>query len=108
MKNTFRKAALSTICMLIVAVVSLTGVTYAWFTQGTQATVSDFNVGVEASAGNLMIAQADGNGALTWGTAITPFDTSIALVLYRRDNRKRYGRRTDGASACRRRKDRLF
>ena len=66
MKNTFRRATLSTICMLVVAVMSLTGVTYAWFTQGTQATVDTFDINVEASAGNLMIAMAGENGALTW------------------------------------------
>ena len=39
MKKTLRRAMLSTICMLVVAVMSLTGVTYAWFSQSTTAKV---------------------------------------------------------------------
>ena len=56
MKNTFRKAALSTICMLIVAVMSLTGVTYAWFSQGTVSSVKGMSVEVEAAEGGIFIA----------------------------------------------------
>jgi hypothetical protein len=40
-KTNFRKATLSALLMLVVAVVSLTGVTYAWFTSGNEANVSD-------------------------------------------------------------------
>ncbi len=61
MNKTFRKAMLSTICMLVVAVVSLTGVTYAWFSQGTAAEVTGLNVQVEAATGGIMIAGAETN-----------------------------------------------
>ena len=61
MNKTFRKAMLSTICMLVVAVVSLTGVTYAWFSQGTAAEVTGLNVQVEAATGGIMIAGASTN-----------------------------------------------
>ena len=61
MKKTFRKAMISTICMLVVAIMSLTGVTYAWFSQGTSANVSNMSLGVEAAAGGVLIAE-DLNG----------------------------------------------
>ena len=48
MKKTLRKAMLSTICMLIVAVMSLTGVTYAWFTMADNATVEGIEMNVIA------------------------------------------------------------
>ncbi len=74
MKKSFRKAMISTICMLIVGVMSLTGVTYAWFTAGTQATVSSFNVDVTAASGGLLIAAPGSNAdtALSFGAAMTP------------------------------------
>ncbi|MBE6549264.1 MAG: hypothetical protein E7670_02425 [Ruminococcaceae bacterium] len=81
MKKTIRSAMISTIAMLVVAVISLTGVTYAWFTQGTDATVSTFNVNVQAADGSLTIAIPGTDGALTWGTTITPFSATPANLL---------------------------
>ena len=66
MKKTFRKAMISTICMLVVAIMSLTGVTYAWFSQGTSANVSNISLGVEATTGGVLIAESlDGTYAST-------------------------------------------
>ena len=56
MNKTFRKAMLSTICMLVVAVVSLTGVTYAWFSQGTYSEVKGLEVQVESATGGILVA----------------------------------------------------
>ena len=67
MKHNFRKAALSTICMLIVAVMSLTGVTYAWFTAGQQATVNGMNVKVTAADGGVQVRLLNSD---TWGAEL--------------------------------------
>ena len=75
MKKTARRAMISTICMLVVGVMSLTGVTYAWFSQGTQAQVEEFTVNVQTASGNLMIGQASGT-SISWGNTITPFNAS--------------------------------
>ena len=56
MKKTLRKAMLSTICMLIVGVMSLTGVTYAWFTSGADATINNVNVDVVAADGGIQFS----------------------------------------------------
>ena len=39
--------------MLVVAVLSLTGITYAWFTSGTTATVSGMKVEVAVADGGV-------------------------------------------------------
>ena len=67
MKKTFRQAMLSTICMLVVAVISLTGVTYAWFTQGEAATVSGMEMKVTSASGGIEIRL--GNSG-SWGTTL--------------------------------------
>ncbi len=67
MKKTMRKAMISTICMLVVAVMSLTGVTYAWFTAGTQATVNGMNVVVTAAAGGVQVRLKD---TATWQSTL--------------------------------------
>lgn len=59
MSKTFRRAAMSSICMLIVAVMSLTGATYAWFTQGTYSKVEGMEVKVEAATGGVLVAAND-------------------------------------------------
>lgn len=60
MTKALRKTMISTICMLVVAVLSLTGVTYAWFTAGTEATVGGLNVTVTAAEGGVQIRVKDG------------------------------------------------
>ncbi|MBE6592735.1 MAG: hypothetical protein E7642_01930 [Ruminococcaceae bacterium] len=68
MKNTMRKAMLSTIAMLVVAVMSLTGVTYAWFTAGNVAQVDGMQMNVTTSTGGIEVSVDDGK---TWGTTVT-------------------------------------
>lgn len=67
MSKTFRRAAMSTICMLIVAVMSLTGATYAWFTTGTEATVTGFEMDVSAAEGGIQVS----TDAEVWANQIT-------------------------------------
>ena len=50
----FRKSMLSTLVILMAAVLSLTGATYAWFTSGTQAFLNDITAGVEEGSGLLI------------------------------------------------------
>ena len=57
MKKTLRKAMLSTICMLIVGVMSLTGVTYAWFTSGADGTINNVTVDVVAADGGIQFSK---------------------------------------------------
>lgn len=57
MKKTLRSAMLSTICMLVVAVMSLTGVTYAWFTQSETADVTGMTMNVAAANGGFMVSK---------------------------------------------------
>ena len=57
MKNSMRRAMISTVCMLIVAVMSLTGVTYAWFTAGADATINNVTVDVVAADGGIQFSR---------------------------------------------------
>ncbi len=69
MKKKLFKAMLPTISLLLVAVMSLTGVTYAWFTSGKTATVESFDVNVKAIDG-ILISLSGFNGE--WGSYIDP------------------------------------
>ncbi len=61
MKKQMRKAMLSTMCMLIVGIMCLTGVTYAWFSTSTSAKVTEFEVNVvDAAGGSLLVALGTG------------------------------------------------
>ena len=77
-KSNFRKATLSALLMLVVAVVSLTGVTYAWFTSGTQAKVENINIGVTGAAGGLQIALD--NDQFAFGSSIDFADTNNGVT----------------------------
>ena len=68
MKKLF-KGTLPTIAILLVAVMSLTTFTYAWFTAGESATVDVVEVGVKDVDG-VMISANGFNG--TWGSTMTP------------------------------------
>lgn len=70
MKKTLRKAMLSTICMLIVGVMSLTGVTYAWFTSGADAAINNVTVDVVAADGGIQFSK---NGT-DWMSQTTSMD----------------------------------
>ena len=79
--KSFKKALLPAIALLIAAIVSLTSVTYAWFTYGDSATVDQIDVNVEA-AGGLQISMGYGENDFQWGSSISPVisDKQIAPV----------------------------
>lgn len=76
MKKQFRTAMLSTACMLIVAVMSLTGVTYAWFTAGNDARIDGMDVTVTSSDGGIEIWNETTN---EWASRLT-MSTGLASV----------------------------
>ena len=71
MKKQIRKAMLCTIAMMVAAIVSLTGVTYAWFSESDSADVTGLNMDVVASEGGVYIS--------TDGYDLDSFTTSVAL-----------------------------
>ena len=75
-KMSFKRAALPIIATLLTAVISLTGVTYAWFTSGTTATVDQIDINVEA-AGGLQIS--GGGESFGWGSNYNPGITNVTL-----------------------------
>lgn len=79
MKNSMRRAMISTVCMLIVAVMSLTGVTYAWFTAGEQATVEGMQVHVTTSAGGIQVREKSADNSNAWQTKLD-LKTSVSSV----------------------------
>lgn len=71
MSKTFRRAAMSSICMLIVAVMSLTGATYAWFTVGDTATVDGMKMEIVAASGGIEVYnEATGKWANSFSLAL--------------------------------------
>lgn len=56
MQKQIRKAMLCTVAMMLVAVVTLTGVTYAWFSQSNEAYVNGLNMAVVKSSGGVYIS----------------------------------------------------
>lgn len=78
-KMSFKRAALPVVATLLTAVISLTGVTYAWFTAGTTATVDQITIGVEEADG-LQIATSTADG-FTWGSQYTAVDSLQNLTF---------------------------
>ena len=90
MKKQFRTAMLSTACMLVVAVMSLTGVTYAWFTAGTDATVNGMSVTVTTTAGGIEVREKmtamttpEEGGEATETITYTPWANQLDLNVNR-------------------------
>lgn len=67
-KMSFSRLALPSLSVLAAAVISLTSVTYAWFTYGNEAKVEQITVNVE-SAGGLQMSIAK-NNAFNWSSSI--------------------------------------
>ena len=68
MKKQIRKAMICTVAMMLIGVVSLTGVTYAWFSASTTSTVSGVNIGVVQVDGIIEIS--DEPNPIKWGTSL--------------------------------------
>ncbi len=71
-KTSFRRAALPIISVLAAAIISLTSVTFAWFTYGTEAKVEQITVDVEAAGGLQM--SIDDEGKFNWNSSINVND----------------------------------
>lgn len=71
MKKQIRKAMLCTVAMMLIAVVTLTGVTYAWFSESDEATVGGLDMNVIQTEGGVYIS--------TDGYDRDSFTTSIAI-----------------------------
>ena len=78
MKKQIRKAMICTIAMMVAAIVSLTGVTYAWFSQSDSANVSDLTVSVASRDGGVYISTEPYSG----------FGTSISIPVPKDSNDK--------------------
>ena len=56
--------------MLVVAVLSLTGITYAWFTSGTTATVSGMKVEVAVADGGVQVREIKDGNTTPWADTL--------------------------------------
>ncbi|MBE6533461.1 MAG: hypothetical protein E7678_00600 [Ruminococcaceae bacterium] len=56
MKKQIRKAMICTIAMMLMGIVSLTGVTYAWFSQSDTARVKGMNLSIIAKEGGVLMS----------------------------------------------------
>lgn len=74
MNKNLRKAMISAICMLIVGVMSLTGVTYAWFTSSNAATVTGMTFDVYTPVGGVLISDTYNTD---WGYSLKLNDASF-------------------------------
>ena len=69
MKKQIRRAMICTIAMMIAAIVSLTGVTYAWFTQSDTAVVDGIDLGIVAVDGGVYVSNSP--NPEFWGYRVT-------------------------------------
>lgn len=84
-KNMRKKALLSSVAMLLVAVVALSGATYAWFTANTDATVSPIQLSTERQSSLVLSSNSlsDENPTFTsslnvnWNQTLTPVSGSV-------------------------------
>jgi hypothetical protein len=74
MNKNLRKAMISAICMLIVGVMSLTGVTYAWFTSSNAATVTGMTFDVYTPVGGVLISDTYNTN---WGYSLKLNDANF-------------------------------
>lgn len=58
MKKQIRKAMICTIAMMVAAIVSLTGVTYAWFSQSDTSVVEGIELGIVAVDGGVYVSNS--------------------------------------------------
>ena len=56
MKKQIRRAMMCTIAMMLMGIVSLTGVTYAWFSQSDTAVVGGMNLGIVSKEGGVLMS----------------------------------------------------
>ncbi len=73
-KNLAKKALLPALAMALASVIALSGVTYAWFTTGTTASVESLDVNVQTANGIQVSLDAQ-----TWKSVITVDDILAAI-----------------------------
>lgn len=73
-QNLTKKALLPAIAMALASVIALSGVTYAWFTTGTTATVSGLDVNVQTANGIQVSLDAQ-----TWKSVVSATDILSAI-----------------------------
>ena len=73
-KNLTKKALLPAIAMVIASVIALSGVTYAWFTTGTTATIGAMDVNVQTAKGIQVSLDA-----ASWKSVITATDIQTVM-----------------------------
>ena len=56
MKKQIRRAMICTIAMMLMGIVSLTGVTYAWFSKSETAIVGGMNLGIISKEGGVLMS----------------------------------------------------
>ena len=70
MKKQIRRAMLATVAMMLMGIVSLTGVTYAWFSQSDTASVEGMQLGIESKDGGVLMSAVPNPGASGWAYKI--------------------------------------
>lgn len=82
MKKQLRKAMICTIAMMLVAVLTLTGVTYAWFSESDSADVNGLELAVVKTEGGVYISTTPSDPT-SFGTSvdITPADGEIFVPV---------------------------
>lgn len=89
MKKQLRKAMICTVAMMLVAVVTLTGVTYAWFSQTTTASVEGISLGIESKEGGVLMSPIAAPSSSRWsykvdlhwsGTDFKPVSTAPSTL----------------------------
>ena len=73
--NLRKKALVPAVAMVVASVIALSGVTYAWFTTGNTATVSDLNVNVQTANGIQVSLDA-----ASWKSNLTATDIKNAIT----------------------------
>lgn len=95
MKKQLRKAMICTVAMMLVAVLTLTGVTYAWFSESDSADVNGLDLSVVKTEGGVYISTTPADPG-SFGTSVTiapktdeifrPVSTSCQLYTDEGDN----------------------
>jgi hypothetical protein len=89
MKKQIRRAMIGTIAMMLMGVVSLTGVTYAWFSQSTTASVEGITLGIESKEGGVLMSPIPAPSSSGWsykvnlqwsGTDFKPVSTASSTL----------------------------
>ena len=85
-KSGLRKAMLPALAMLVASVLSLTTMTYAWFTSGTTADVGDFDLTIAAGSGLEIAAEVGQANTTSWKSTLKVSDITALDDYVKSDN----------------------